>query len=390
MISNSKTCLILALADPSGNPRPKRAFELVYSMGFHVDIASYKIRGNLTPRNHFEIPVNKECFVHRSLVALFFLLVNFTSQKVLLEKIVSFRCQLGNINKKLSAETYDLIIVEDLFLLPLALKHKKKAKVIFDAREYYTRQREHSIIFNVIEKPIRIHICNQYLKLCDKILTVSTGLSDEYKREFEIDTQIIMSTPNYMDKLYPIHPKNDKIKMVHHGGAKENRNIENMIDILSFLDERFSLDFYLTGNPNYIKHLKQYARKCSNIKFYKPVDFASIIPMLNKYDIGLYFLKPTGFNTKYCLPNKIFEFIQARLMVAIGPSPDMARVVKQYSCGIVSNSFDVIEMSKKLQYVNAKTIMYYKKNSDMAARKLNWESEGQKLKNTISSLFFSI
>ena len=37
-----------------------------------------------------------------------------------------------------------------------------------------------------------------------------------------------------------------------------------------------------------------------------PVPFDEIIPMLNKYDLGFYYLEPKGFNVTYNLPNKFF------------------------------------------------------------------------------------
>ena len=41
-------------------------------------------------------------------------------------------------------KNYSLIIVEDLQLLPTAFFKKHKAKVVFDAREYYPLQNEES------------------------------------------------------------------------------------------------------------------------------------------------------------------------------------------------------------------------------------------------------
>ena len=51
--------------------------------------------------------------------------------------------------------------------------------------------------------------------------------------------------------------------------------------------------------------------------------------MANDYDVGLYLLPPTNFNQRYALPNKFFEFIQGRLAIAIGPSPEMAKLVER-------------------------------------------------------------
>jgi len=39
----------------------------------------------------------------------------------------------------------------------------------------------------------------------------------------------------------------------------------------------------------------------------------------------------------HALSDKLFEFIQACLADAIGPSPEMARIIHEDSCGIVAD-----------------------------------------------------
>ena len=187
-----------------------------------------------------------------------------------------------------------------------------------------------------------------------------------------------MSTPFYFD-IKPSIGDGKKIKMVHHGGANPDRKLENMIKMFHTLDERFTLDFYLVGNRRYIKKLKAMAKPFPQIRFLDPVPFKEIIPTINKYDVGLYLLEPTGFNTKYYLPNKFFEYIQARLMLAIGPSYDMKKIVEQYKLGIVSKSFDPSDLAKELNKLSYKDILTYKKNSDLAAKELCFENESKKI-----------
>ena len=79
------------------------------------------------------------------------------------------------------------------------------------------------------------------------------------------------------------------------------------------------------------------------------------------------------------MPNKFFEFIQARLMVAIGPSPEMARLVKQYDLGIIAKDFSPQEMAKSLNSLSKEQILQYKENVNKAAEILNAEKEGEKL-----------
>jgi hypothetical protein len=94
---------------------------------------------------------------------------------------------------------------------------------------------------------------------------------------------------------------------------------------------------------------------------------------LNRYDIGVFLLPPTNFNYRYALPNKLFEFIQARLAVAIGPSPEMARLVRQYCCGVIADDFTPEALAASLNRLTGADIDRLKQASHAAAKELCFE-----------------
>ena len=280
--------------------------------------------------------------------------------------------------KSVKDRVYQYIIVHDPWLLPLAFKLKKSAKIIFDAREYYPGEVENNFLWRILDRPEKIRICRRYMPKCDSVMTVSKGIVDQYRADFGVQCELVRSAPYFYNcDVTLVSPK--KIRMVHHGGANRDRKIENMIEMFSMLDDRFTLDFYLTGSPSYKKELQKRASGLDRIRFLDPVPFNQILPMLQNYDIGLYLLEPTGFNTEYSLPNKFFEFIQARLMLAIGPSPDMASLLREYDCGIVADDFKPETMARALNALTPDVIMQKKISSDRAARDLCFEEESKKI-----------
>ena len=181
---------------------------------------------------------------------------------------------------------------------------------------------------------------------------------------------------------FPTHYINrDKIKIIHHGYASPDRVIEAMIEAMDYVDSRFHLDLMLVANYNqeYLQQLEQMVKTRKNVRIIPPVPFEEIIPFSTQYDIGFYILQPTCFNTLHMLPNKFFEFIQARLMIAISPNPEMARLVRQYNLGIIAKDFSPQEMAKSLNSLSKEQILQYKENVNKAAKILNAEKEGEKL-----------
>jgi len=374
--------LIMVLGDPSNDPRPKRMIDLLNQQKFIVDLLSHATQNFLTVNNSWVIKDSKDLSTVKKIKQKLFKFISLISYNYLFRFLSQNKpsdvvFKLENFVTELRKQSYDIIIVEDLYLLPLAFKIKKEAKIVFDAREYYVSQNEESIVWRILKKPEILQMCKYYLNKCDYLLTISTKIANEYAKNFNVTPILFRSTPYYVERSVKLtDPKN--IRLVHHGIANPNRKLEQMIDIVEQLDTRFSLDMYLTGSISYINKIKIYANKNNRVRIVDPVPFEQLNETLSSYDIGLFYNEPQTFNLKYCLPNKLFEFIQARLAVAISPSPEMAEIVRSFQCGVVADEFSIHAIASKLNSLNADEINQMKHNSNKASRELNFEVESQK------------
>lgn len=375
--------LIMSLTDQSWDPRPRRYTQLYLERGYQVDVMGYpfaKPHGMELGTCYFYPKPQYDLFskIRRRIQLYSAVVARFSPVPSLQESLIFWRHDLGNLLKEIKKESYDVIMVEDIYLLPFAFAAGGSAKVIFDAREYYPSQFEEFRFFRWFDKPMMNRICSRYLKRCAGLITTSVGFQKRYKEVFDADFDLIRSTPNFTD-YHPGELKKNQIRMVHHGVANRNRQLEKMIRLVKKLDKRFTLDFYLKGEVPYINELKAQAADCNRIRFQDPVAIDQIIPTVNQYDIGLYYVEPSGFNVTYWLPNKIFEFIQGRLMLAIGPSPDMAAIVREYECGEVAEEFSLEAMEKMLSGLTEEKIKKYKQKSHEAASLLCFENEKKKM-----------
>lgn len=380
-----KNILVACLPDPSGNPRPRRMIELCKKMGHSVEVVSLPLKAPMDIEAHYALNPLPQSIVkklmRKAMRALMLLIPSDSLSNIINERSWG----LTKIIEKLKNKHYDAIIVHDALLLPFVFKIKRHAKIIFDAREFYPREMENSFLWRLFESPKRTRLCRKLMPQCDQIMTVSKGIAERYEVEFNVKCEIVRSAPAYYRTgVKPM--EKGIIRMVHHGVANRDRRLENMITSFSFLDERFTLDFYLTGDRAYKNELIKKASGQSRIRFLDPVLFEKILPMLQGYDIGLYLLEPTGFNTEYSLPNKFFEFVQARLMLAIGPSPEMASLINLYGCGIVTDDFEPETMAKALNNLKAEEILDKKHAAHRAAEDLCFEKEGLKIVSILSSV----
>jgi hypothetical protein len=82
---------------------------------------------------------------------------------------------------------------------------------------------------------------------------------------------------------------------------------------------------------------------------------------------------PINFNYANGLPNKLFEFIQARLAIAIGPIPEIAEVINEYNIGIVSEDFTPKKLAQELSKLTNERLHLFKSNTALAASQLSAE-----------------
>ncbi|MFN3998515.1 hypothetical protein [Algoriphagus sp.] len=286
---------------------------------------------------------------------------------------------------------FDLILANDAETWPLAVALKKshpESKVIFDAHEQYAKEFSEMLIWKWFHKRFVNFVCKKYIPEADKFITVCDGIAKDYTKDYGVQAYLILNTPEYEPDLTP-SPEKDKIQIIHHGIANRSRKIEKMIHLMDYLDERFELKLMLIpSDPAYYQELKELA-KGKRIEFLPPVPTQEISSFINRFDIGLFILEPVNFNYANALPNKFFEFIQARLAIAIGPSPEMSKIVLEEKNGIVGSSFEEKELGEALNAISIEEIQKKKEISHQIAWKYSNHQNEKVMENLLRDLNLS-
>jgi hypothetical protein len=211
--------------------------------------------------------------------------------------------------------------------------------------------------------------CLSFIPQVASMMTVGPGIADAYERAVGVRASVVTNAPAYVPlEPTPVHAP---VRVLHHGGAQPGRGLEEMIRVAELLDDRFTVDFVLAENKaGYREKLMRAVRDTAKVRFPPPRPMHELTSMANDYDIGLYLLPPTNFNQSHALPNKLFEFVQGRLAVAIGPSPEMEAIVGRFNCGIVADDFEPETLAAALNALDAKAIAEFKRASGTAAREL--------------------
>lgn len=280
---------------------------------------------------------------------------------------------------KIRALKPDLIIANDVDAWPLAIRAQKQfgAKIVLDAHEFYTAEHEDITWWRLLIQPYIDYICRQCLPKAEQVITVSGLLAKYYEELYHVQAGIILNTPFYED-IQPGHTKNNKIRLIHHGGVHPDRHLEETIDLMHHLDERFDLTLmFVPNNPVYLEELKQRASYSDRIHFVAPVSMNEIAKEISQYDIGVYLAPETNRHSIVCLPNKVFEYIQARLAVALGPAYELKKLVEKFDVGVISEHHTAISLAEKLNKLTAEQINRFRLQSNQASQELCAENSGK-------------
>jgi hypothetical protein len=261
----------------------------------------------------------------------------------------------------------DVIVANDIPPLPIALG--LGPPVVLDAHEYAPDELGESRWWRVLLRPSVLWIVREYVPHVAAMTTVAQSIAEAYEHDTGVRASVVSNAPPYAE-IAPT-PVHDPVRILHHGLATPGRGLEDMVRLADLVTDRFTFDFVLMDeSPRFMQRLRRRARDNPRVRFRPPVPMRLLPLMANDYDIGLFLLPPVNRSRLYALPNKFFEFVQGRLAIAIGPSPEMAALVRRYGLGVVAPDFEPESLAAELERLGEADIAGFKAASHAAAREL--------------------
>lgn len=282
--------------------------------------------------------------------------------------------------KAVRAETvasgpYDLVVANDARALPLAFAAAGGAPVYADMHEWAPEERATVLVWRVLVGPYMKHLCASYLPRTAAVTSVSNGLAGLYHDDYGVDAGVVRNAPDFQDLApRPVDP--DRIKLVHSGTADAERNILELIEATERLGEGFSLDLYLLRVPGgHLDVIRKKAAGSPRVTVHDPVPPDSLPRVLNAYDLGVFLYPLRTLSHLYHLPNKFFDFVQARLGLVFSPAPEIDANVAKYGIGLITRDTSADALVEALQNLTVDEVTRFKQASDRAAHELSSEPD---------------
>lgn len=262
-------------------------------------------------------------------------------------------------------------------LLPNVLVSKiRRILLVWDSHEIFTEMpsvqgRWVQKIWRFLEKTL-IHDANAFM-------TANDSYADWFLEKYKIKRPVVVRNfPKKSPNEVPINASTLKI-ILYQGAINFSRGIDKMIRAMSYIE---NAEFHIAGQGPF---LETYQKLVEELKLKDKVKFlGNLAPeklkaITEKADVGLSIEENGGLSYYYSLPNKISDYIQARVPVVVSKFPEMQKIVDKYHVGEFITSHEPTHLAEKVNAVLEKGRNFYLPQLEKAAQELCWEHEAPKI-----------
>lgn len=288
---------------------------------------------------------------------------------------------------RLTPGTFDVVLANDVEAVGLALDLKPTYGVHADLHEYAPGQNTELRRWRYFVAPYVRWLCRTYVTQARSVTTVAPAIAERYKRDLGVDIGVVMNAAPFADLAPRRMMDGDPIRLVHSGNAMRSRGLDTLIRAVRATTAPVTLDLYLMPTEaDYLAELRALAEGCDRVRIQDPVPYADLVSTLHHYNVGVHVLPPVNVNNLWALPNKFFDYVQARLGIIVGPSPEMAALVREHGLGAVTDDFEAGSLVRVLNELDHDQVWSWRLASDGQARDLSGEVQSQGWLEAIQAL----
>jgi glycosyltransferase involved in cell wall biosynthesis len=270
-----------------------------------------------------------------------------------------------------------------LSVLPVCvlLKMSVGARLVYDTHELETETIGSTGLRRIGARALEAAL----IRWVDQIIVVSESIAEWYRSAYGIPVAVIRNLPDIGDG--PQMPRPTALKhtlglgprevlFLYQGLLSRGRGIDLLLRVFRRAGPDRHIAFMGYGPLEGV--VREAARGCPRIHVLPAVRPDEVVSYAQGADVGVCLIEPLCLSYRYCLPNKLFEYITAGLPVVVSDLPDMARVVDEYECGW-KVPLDEDSVLSFVESVKSEDLQVRKSRSLSAAARLRWRDEAQRL-----------
>jgi glycosyltransferase involved in cell wall biosynthesis len=288
------------------------------------------------------------------------------------------------------AHQADIYHAHDLNNLPAAYAAARAtgARLIYDAHELFAERANRWVR---LKRGSWRRLEARLLPRCDLALTVHDFIAQEMARRYQVPPPVVvLNCPDPPPGFDPAAP-HDHLRAALHlpaaarivlyqGWISEGRGLENLVRAAALLPPSVVIVFM--GYGDYQETLAARARAAGGadrVRFIPAVAQADLLSWCASADVGIIPYQPVDLNNVYSSPNKLFDFIHARVPLVASDLPFLRQVIAGHALGTVAKLDSHPAYAAALQTVLARPKAAYRPALDHAATIYTWQAQAAKL-----------
>lgn len=279
----------------------------------------------------------------------------------------------------------DLVHANDWRVLPIAtrLAEEVGARVVYDSHEWAIEEQLDQARWRMFFPPFIREIERSHIGAASAVITVADGIAELYQREYGlcIRPDVIRNVPPYEPmELRPT--SRDEVAVLYQGVFNPNRGLAGIIASVPDWPPTHRLILRGLGSTAQVAELRRLVESSpanDRITLEGPVPSDEMVRAAHGADVGIHALPAVSRQTRFALPNKLFEYMMAGLAVCVTDAPEMARVVAEHGTGVLLANVEPSTIAAAMHSLDAAAVNDFKRRSIEAAKVLNWDAERDRL-----------
>jgi glycosyltransferase involved in cell wall biosynthesis len=239
---------------------------------------------------------------------------------------------------------YDILHCADFEPLIAASWSKRlrpSQQIVYDAHEYALEKNG----ISAFQRRFVALFEKSLVKRCAAVITVSHGIAAEYQRLYAVPkVHVILNVPfasepypnnNYLRDRFDIGP--DQLIFLYQGKFLTGRGVGLLIDAFKLLQDSKAVLVFVGSGP--LQNEVEAATGDGHVFFHEAVPYKELAKVTAAADFGIVSVENVCLSYYFCMPNKMFEYIQAELPILTTNLHDCRILVEEQHLGLVIPDF---------------------------------------------------
>ena len=235
------------------------------------------------------------------------------------------------------------------------------------------------------------------VRKADAVLATGESLASSIAQTYKISKPTVVMNSREYKQVYPTHTLSSQLRLdgkkivLYMGAITKNYGLEQLVLAAPWIQNAVIVIMGPVTWKNFDSELRALVKKTGvqdRVFILKPVGREQVSSYVSSAHLGVIPIQKHYLNQVYALPNKLFDYIMARIPIAASDVHDIRQIVEMHQIGRIFDERDPKSIASVINQLLSDDIVYrrMKANLNQCAKVYCWEREATKLTQVYANL----